>query len=232
MRANRHLAAAERVALHFALVFAVAGCIGDAGPSRDPNDDQAAESGAPASDTPTATDPPATPDPSVQITSEPAESTSPSPEAAASGDASPDVAGSADACSGTDNNRDFFADAAAALDFDVYCPALPRGWFVDTGEYQLRNGGMLAITYHGPGGAVIDLLESGPCQEGDDCMPAGTEEGKAAFGDRPATIVAFDDGRLMVVAESVPDGQWSITATGLDEATLTAIAKDLVLVGG
>jgi hypothetical protein len=230
MRANRHLAAAERLTLLIALVFAVAACLGDAGPSRSPSD--APASMAPASDAPAASDPPATPEASTEPTTEPSEPPSPSPDAAtASQDASPDDARSADACSGNDNNRDFFADAAAALDFDVYCPSLPRGWFVDSGEYSLRNGGSLSITYDGPGDAILELRETGPCQPGDDCIPSGTEEGDAPFGDRPGVLVAIDGGRLMVVAEDGQEGHWWLIETGLSETGLREIAADLVLVG-
>jgi hypothetical protein len=225
MRANRHpLAVAACVAL---LIAAISGACGDATATPSDNGPTATAAAAP-------TETPAVPSEPAP-TSTPAETDTPTETPVASSEdptSSPsDAPGSAAACSGSDNNRDFFADAAENLAFDVYCPVLPRGWFVDTGEYSLRNGGMLAITYHGPGGAVIDLLESGPCQEGDDCMPAGTEEGDAAFGNRPATLVALDDGRLTVVAEATQEGQWSITGTGLDEAALTKIAADLVLVG-
>ena len=140
--------------------------------------------------------------------------------------------GSAAACTGTDNNRDFYADAANALAFDVYCPVLPRGWFVDKGEYHLSSGGILQISYRGPGGATLDLVERGPCQPGDDCLPSGTSEGPVLFGDRPAELVALGDGGWMVVAEAATDGNWWITGNGLDEAALTKIASDLARVGG
>jgi hypothetical protein len=201
--------------------------------------------GSSATDTPSATDSadpsPAVPietaspssEPPTPLPTDPAESEAPSDAPGAESSGSPpasDAAGSADACSGTDNNRDFYADAAAALAFDVYCPVLPRGWFVDEGQYQLRSGGLLQISYKGPSGAVLDLLERGPCQAGDDCMPAGTQEGSAMFGNRSAELVAKDDGSLMVVAEAA-DGQWWIVGTRVDEASLTKIAADLVLVG-
>ena len=227
MRANRHpLALAACVAL---LIGAISGaCGGGQTETTAPSD--AAPTGAPAvapTGTPPASQPAPLPTPAETET--PAET----PVAASEGPPSSpsDTPGTAAACSGSDNNRDFFIDAAAALSFDVYCPALPRGWFVETGEYTLRNGGMLAITYHGPAGAAIDLLETGPCAPDDDCMPAGTEEGEAAFATRPATVVALGDGRLMIVAEASREGQWSITGTGLDEPALTKIAADLVLVG-
>ena len=151
---------------------------------------------------------------------------------AAPSDSPGTTGGSAAACTGTDNNRDFYADAANALAFDVYCPVLPRGWFVDKGEYHLGSGGILQISYRGPDGATIDLVERGPCQAGDDCLPSGTSEGPVLFGDRPAELVALGDGGWMVVAEAATDGNWWITGNGLDEAALTKIASDLARVGG
>lgn len=180
MRANRHPpAVAACVVL---LIAALSGACGGTDVTASPSDSgpTGTTAAAPTDAPPTASEPPPPPPSAPAETEAPTET----PVAASEDPASSpsDGPGSAAACSGSDNNRDFFADAAENLAFDVYCPVLPRGWFVDTGEYSLRNGGMLAITYHGPGGAVIDLLESGPCQEGDDCMPAGTEEGDAAFG--------------------------------------------------
>ena len=102
----------------------------------------------------------------------------------------------------------------------------------DDGEhYQLKGGGQLHITYTGPAGASLELIERGPCGEGDDCIPSGTEEGERSFGDLPATLVALGDGGLMIAAENVTDGRWWITGRGIDEVALTQIASDLVLVG-
>ena len=231
MRAIRH---SRQVTACLAATLLVAALVGACASGSSATDTPSAASSAdPTLGLPIETAPPAS-DPATPPPSDPVESEAPSdaPGADSSGLPAPsDEPGSADACSGTDNNRDFYADAASALAFDVYCPVLPRGWFVDEGQYQLRGGGLLQISYKGPSGAVLDLLERGPCQAGDDCMSAGTQEGSAMFGNRPAELVAKDDGSLMVVAEG-PDGQWWIVGTRVDEAALTEIAADLVLVGG
>jgi hypothetical protein len=229
MRATRHPLAAIACLL---LLAGVVGCGGESPGTATPSTAGPPGSTAPAATEtqPLATEPPPSESTAVPPSETPAETAGPPPSDAAS--PSPAGRGSAADCSGTDNNRDFFADAANALDFDVYCPVLPRGWFVETGEYQLRNGGLLRISYRGPGGTGIDLLERGPCEAGDDCMPSGTEEGEASIGSRPATVIALDDGGLMVVAQATGEGIWSVTGTGLDEAALTRIAADLVLVDG
>jgi hypothetical protein len=235
MRETRHHSAARSTAvptlaaLALTTVLAV-GCIGAGGPTPTPEPSGAATGSSEPSAAPTPVPTESTaPDPTAAET--PASET-PAPSEPVAGSESPAPAGSAADCSGSENNREFYASAAQALSFDVYCPVLPAGWFVEHGEYHLRNGGILQISYKGPSGRSLELVERGPCVEGDDCMPSGTEEGDVAFGSRPATIVALDDGRLAVVAEAVTDGSWWIIGSGLDEQALTEIAADLVLIGG
>jgi hypothetical protein len=228
MRATRHVSAAIGL---LALVALLAACAGASSTNPPPTDTPAATSSAPpVAPASPASAAPATPADSASPSAPAEESAAPPSEAAASDSPSPG-GGAAAACSGTDNNRDFYADAASALSFSVYCPVLPRGWFVQQGDYQLQGGGQLHITYKGPAGASLELIERGPCGEGDDCIPSGTEEGERSFGDLPATLVALDDGGLMIAAENVTDGRWWIIGRGVDEVTLTQIASDLVLVG-
>jgi hypothetical protein len=226
MRASRHLVAAA------GFIVLIAACAGTAAtqppPSGPPASESSVASASPAAGSVAPTDAPA-PTGDTQATP-PDESAAPPSESAPSESPSPG-SGSAAACSGTDNNRDFYADAAHALGFSVYCAVLPRGWFVDQGDYQLKSGGQLHITYKGPSGASLELIERGPCGEGDDCIPSGTEEGDRSFGDLPATLVKLDDGGLMIAAENVTDGRWWIIGRGVDEVTLTQIAADLTLVG-
>jgi hypothetical protein len=229
MRAIRHVSAAIGL---LALVALLAACAGTSSTNPPPSDTPAATSSGPsvAPATPPASAAPATPADSA-APSAPAEESAAPPSAAAASDSPPPGGGPAAACSGTDNNRDFYADAASALAFSVYCPVLPSGWFVQQGDYQLKGGGQLHITYKGPAGASLELIERGPCGEGDDCIPSGTEEGERSFGDLPATLVALGDGGLMIAAENVTDGRWWIIGQGIDEVALTQIASDLVLVG-
>jgi len=234
MRSTRHRSGALGFAVLVALAAVVAACGGGPGPSS-PASETPAGGSAPPSVAPASAAvesiPAGTPAASEDLPTQPPDSEAP-PESAAPSDSPGTAGGSAAACTGTDNNRDFYADAANALAFDVYCPVLPRGWFVDKGEYHLSSGGILQISYRGPDGATIELVERGPCQPGDDCLPSGTSEGPVLFGDRPAALVALGDGGWMVVAEAATDGNWWITGNGLDEAALTKIASDLARVGG
>jgi len=232
MRSTRHRSGAAGIAMLVVLAAIVAACAGSTGPTA-PASETPGPSGLPSggpSSAPVETAPPTTPPQSEQPPS-PSDTEAP-PESAAPSGSPETTGGTAAACTGTDNNRDFYADAAKALDFAVYCPVLPRGWFVDQGEYSLRNGGLLRITYKGPNGAALELVERGPCGTGDDCIPSGTEEGQTSFGDLPAEVVALDDGRLAIVAEEVGVGQWWIIGRGVDEQALTEIASELARVGG
>jgi hypothetical protein len=131
--------------------------------------------------------------------------------------------GSSDACSGTAENRDFYAALAASVAWDVYCPVLPPGWFVASGSYRLSSGGQLTITYRGPGGAEIDVREGGYCAGQSDCIPSGSDAGSASFGDLPARLLALGNGSWMVVvAPPGGDAAWQATGTGMDGPALAA----------
>ena len=144
-------------------------------------------------------------------------SASPLPSAGAS--ARP---GSADACSGTAENRDFYAALAASVAWDVYCATLPQGWFVESGSYRLSNGGQLSITYKGPGVARIVVREGGYCAGHPDCIPAGTDGGAARFGDRDARLLDIGNGSWLVVVVPTADVGWQAVGTGMDGTALGA----------
>jgi hypothetical protein len=139
--------------------------------------------------------------------------------------------GPAAECSGSDDNRDFYAEAAASFAWDVYCPVLGPGWFVTTGEYRLADGGRLEIAYHGPGGATITLREGRFCDAADRCLPAGTDAGNASFGDRAGSLVALDDGGWAVTADGDGGVAWQAIGRGLDKSTFREITAGFVDVG-
>lgn len=190
--------------------------------------------------------PPTSGSPSPSAASSPT-SPSPAPSAIASGEASPTPGpdgspspqgsetpfpavspsprpGSADACSGTAENRDFYAALAASVAWDVYCPVLPSGWFVDSGpnsgSYRLANGGQLSITYRGPDGARLVIREGNYCAGLPDCPPSGTDAGAARFGDRDARLLDLGNGTWLVVASASGEVRWQATGNGMDGSTL------------
>jgi len=168
----------------------------------------------------------ATPEP----TPGPTESAAPS-DAGAS--ASPSAGtGTAAACSGTDNNRTFFEDAAVAVSWTVYCAVLPAGWFVDSGQYRGSGGGKVEISYKGPGGARFELHEGAFCSAADGCVPAGTDAGDASFGGTTGTLVTLDGGGWAVVVDRGKSISWLAVGTGLSQSAFQKIAGDLAIVGG
>ena len=80
-------------------------------------------------------------------THEPAQTAEPTPEGGSADPAPTDASGSAAACAGSDDNRAFYANAAGAVDWPVYCPVLPAGWFVGTVQAKMPvNGAMDALS--------------------------------------------------------------------------------------
>lgn len=211
-----------------ALVAFVAACGGSSTVSPTPDDTGSASldpgTSAPAPSNGSSV---ASPDPTV---SEPPASATPSepPSEAPSPRAQP---GTADACTGTDENRDFFAAVADAVDWPVYCPALAGRWFVDAGQYRLAGGGWLEIAYRGPNGARVTIREGVYC-DADDCSPDGTDLGEAAFGDLTGVVRDLGDGRFAIVVDPAASPSWELVASGLSEAEVRAIGADLTLVAG
>ena len=124
-------------------------------------------------------------------------------------------AGSLADCTGTSENRDFFASVASAVDWPVYCAVLPAGWF-DFGSYSLARGGRMEMTYKGPSGARLELHEGSFCQDPGGCVPSGTDSGTTAFGDREGTLVVAADGRFAVVVDRGSAPSWLAVGSGLD----------------
>jgi hypothetical protein len=150
---------------------------------------------------------------------------SPSPQGSGTPFPSADASvrpGSADACSGTAENRDFYAALAASVAWDVYCATLPQGWFVESGSYRLSNGGQLSITYKGPGGARLVVREGGYCAGHPDCIPAGIDAGAARFGDRDGRLLDIGNGSWLVVVSPTADVGWQAVGTGMDGTALGA----------
>jgi hypothetical protein len=232
MRATRHSPQALACLLVLPAVL-LGACVG-AGPAGAPTSG-ASPSDAPSTEAP-ATEPAATA--SAELTPAPTESAASPSEPATASPAPPAESeeptaalGAAGACSGSDDNRDFYAEAAASFAWDVYCPVLGPGWFVTTGEYRLADGGRLEIAYRGPGEATLTLREGTFCAAANRCLPAGTDAGDASFGDRAGTLVALDDGGWAITADGDAGVSWHALGRGLDEAAFREIAARLIDIG-
>ena len=131
-------------------------------------------------------------------------------------------------CTGTEDNLSFYADAAANLDWPVYCPALPAGWFVTTGNYSGQGIGRLTISYRGPGGATLSLHQGAFCDDGDGCVAAGTDAGDAPFGDQSGTLVMLDGGGYALVVDRGAQPSWLAVGEGMEEATFRDVTASFI----
>lgn len=211
-----------------AVLLIVAACVPEARATPTPDDATPSPAASPS-------DIAATPSASVPVdpTDEPVETpTEPPTEEPSEEVPSESVGPGAAACSGSDQNRDFFEDAASVLDWTVYCAVLPTGWFVNSGEYRRAGGGRLEIAYRGPGGARLELHEGAYCAAGDGCVPSGTDAGEASFGDKSGTLVATDDSGWALIVDADSQISWLAVGTGLDEAEFRALTSALAAVSG
>ncbi len=166
-------------------------------------------------------------EPSEDATDEPSDE----PTADPTDGASPGT-GPAAACSGNAKNKAFYADAAAAVAWTVYCPVLPKGWFIVTGRYRLAGGGRLEISYRGPNDATFTLREGAFCGDPDGCVPSGSTLGAAPFGDLDGTLIAADDGSWAIVVDPGANPSWLLVAEVASEEAARDLGSSLVVVGG
>jgi hypothetical protein len=159
----------------------------------------------------------------------PAPTANPSGEPSASASTTP---GSANACSGTADNKAFYLSLSKAVAWSVFCPVLPKNWWVNKGSYRLAGGGKLVITYTGPNGSSLALSEGNFCTTADGCVPSGADAGNAAFGTMSGTIVALDDGGWAIVVNRGASPAWLLIGHGMDQPGMEAIGAALAEVAG
>ena len=217
----------RRLLASAALAVVVGACGGDgsATPSATQTGDVASPTAAPPE-----TAPPASNDPSGAPSEDPTETPSEAPsDAPASDEPTPAPDPAAEACTGSNANRDFFAQVAGSVDWAVYCPVLPEGWFVEGGQYRLAGGSWLEVTYEGPGEARIELRQGAPCST-DGCVPTGTDLGAADYGDLGGTLLDLGGGRFAVVVDPGANPSWTLVSEGLAADDVRHIAAALTLV--
>lgn len=215
----------RRVASLLVLVALVAACGGTSGPTNEPPS-RPPGSTAPPTVVPSGSVAPSDSVEPLPTTDEPsAEPTAVATESSA--EPATDPPSAAAECSGTDENRDFYESVAAAVDWPVYCPVLPGGWFVDSGEYRLAGGGRMEIAYRGPSGARLELHEGAFCAAATGCDPAGSDAGTATFGDLEARLIEIDDGGWAVAVSdaSVP---YLAVGTGLSRDAFVGVAAGII----
>jgi len=179
-------------------------------------------SAAPSSEAPSV-------EPSLEPSLEPTETPEATPTATPTGaSASPSGSGSVaglDGCTGTDSNREFFANAATRYPWPVYCATLPARWVVNVGSF---GSGKLDISYKGPSGTSFELHQGAVCAAGVDCYPTGTDAGTTAFGDRTASLVHVEDGGLVAIVDRGKRTSWMAIGHGLDDVTFASFLGALI----
>ena len=216
-----------------ALLAACGGAVPSSGVRASPENagPSAAPTGAASSEPPTAAAP--TDEPFVSAEPDPtADTGTPTTEPEPTPSEVPGAGGVAAACSGNDKNRTFYASVAKAVDWQVVCPVLGKGWFVSTGSYRLANGGKVEVAYRGPGGAGLTLSQGGFCTVDGGCVPPGTDAGAASLGGMPGTLVALDSGGFAIVVDRGANPSWLLVANGLSRQATLDIGSAAARVGG
>jgi hypothetical protein len=151
----------------------------------------------------------------------------PTPGATATASAS--AGNVAAACTGSEDDRTFFATAAAAVRWGVYCAVLPGRWHIASGTYTGRNGGVLEVSYDGPGSAALELSEGAFCTAGASaCSPHDAVVGPVAFDSLAGTLYTWTPSpgqTLYVIYVSPGTGHaYTLAGSGLSESSFRSIA--------
>lgn len=139
--------------------------------------------------------------------------------------ATPAASSDADACSASAENKSFFASAARAFKWAVYCAVLPAGWYVDTGTFFADQ---LTISYKGPGGVSLELEEGAYCTDAESvCQPKVQDVGPTLFGDKTGTLYTLEPGYAVYVNAGTSPPSWAAASVTLDETTFVKLVAGL-----
>jgi hypothetical protein len=212
------------VAATLTAVLLVAACAGTAPTAPTPMIVYVTLSPAPATATPAAT-----PTPATSATAGPSEG----PVLTEAPSLEPSVpAAPGETCSGTANFQALYAEAAAFMHWDVYCPVLPKGWYVKEAEWKGTNGGVVRAVYGGPHGAVIGLAEGSWCTTSPAaCAVNSGALGGGAFGDLAGSLYLYTSPTSYVIY--VHPGTvhaYAIAGQGITKAAFLQYAAALIKV--
>jgi hypothetical protein len=140
----------------------------------------------------------------------------------------------ASACSGSSQTKDFFTAIAEAVQWPVFCAALPAGWSVDRGSgntYALANGGRMVIGYHTLAGLHLELREGHWCTESvSACSPHDQVIGPLALGELDGQLMTNGSDGYVVYVDPGQVPSWTVTGTGMDEAAFRDLVAALAVV--
>ncbi len=191
--------------------------------------------------TPAPTEAP-TPVPTPTPTPTPTPEPTPAPSGAAGASATPGVTpvptptptagptGLAGGCSGSADNKSWWAAESKKLTFTVYCGVVPSGWYFGSATDTYTSGGTMIASYKGPGGATLTIQEGAFCTtSAAACAPGNSALGSANFGDMSGSLNAVATGFAIYVAPGTAKG-YTATGTGISQSAFVSIAASLMKV--
>jgi hypothetical protein len=134
-------------------------------------------------------------------------------------------------CTGSASNQAFWAEAAGKMSWDVYCPVLPSGWYVKTGNYSQPGGGQIQMTFKGPGTATLEVDEGAFCiGSGASCAPSLGSLGTANFADRPGALESRVGGGFALYVAPGTSKAYTLIGTGMSQSKFVELAAALAKV--
>jgi hypothetical protein len=185
--------------------------------------------------TPTATPTPVpTPTPTPATTPTPAPTPTPTPEPTASPTPTPapTLPSSAKSCTGSNAVKQWFADQAAQLSFDLYCAVLPSGWGVVKIQADHAKGGVVA-QYHNAAGNTVNLYEGSFCSMSPNPCSGfwSPVVGPTAFGPLTGELDGGSGSWSIDVHTANPKVMYAMVGSGMSQAAITSFAAAVHKVG-
>lgn len=172
-----------------------------------------------------------TPEPTGSLSGSPSGSLSASPSASPSETPGPSATpGPVDACTGSAENKAYFQDAANQLSFDVYCAALPAGWWLSASEWRGHPNAYLKVSYKNAKGWLISVGENNFCSGAPLCWTSISDLGSAHFGDRAGQLKLRAAGQYAVYVDAGTTHGYQIIGQGMSQSDFVAMAAAMVKV--
>jgi hypothetical protein len=115
------------------------------------------------------------------------------------------------------------------VSWDVYCPALPKGWYVESGRL---SSGVLTIAYKTSAGLRLELKQGNYCSgTAAECGPTDSVIGTAMYGDREGQLGRLS-GNLVLYVNAGQHPSWQAVGIGLTESTFRGFTAAFVKVPG
>lgn len=135
------------------------------------------------------------------------------------------------ACTGSASNQAFWAEAASATKWDVYCAVLPAGWYTSDAFYEGTSSGTIHIILKVAGGPKVEIDEGSFCTtDAATCSPHESLIGKSAFGDLLGDLDALSGGGFAIYVNPGTAKAYSIKGSGMSQDTFVAYAAALAKV--